>query len=203
LILHETYVSCAVEGDLDEAVLRRVLEDAGIGMGKVYGRNGKTSLLRNLQGFNHAAEHSPWVVLLDLAFDADCAPAFISRYLPAPATNMYLRVAVREIESWIIADRDRLAQRLAIPAGTIPVSPDDLNDPKDALVNLARHSRRSTIRQDIVPSLGSRSAVGPGYNSVFIDFVSDRQGGWRPSVAASNSASLARCLQRLRSLRAG
>lgn len=45
-----TVVSCAVEGDLDEAVARRVLEHVALQSGTVYGRMGKQHLRRSIGG---------------------------------------------------------------------------------------------------------------------------------------------------------
>ena len=39
----------------------------------MHGKKGKDGLLRNLDGYNRAARFSPWVVLVDLDHDADCA----------------------------------------------------------------------------------------------------------------------------------
>src|SRR5580704_18765909 len=60
-------VSAAVEGDLDEVVLRKIGDHIGFSVGSVYGRAGKQHLLRALAGYNNAARFSPWIVILDLA----------------------------------------------------------------------------------------------------------------------------------------
>lgn len=72
--------------------------------------------------------------------------------------------------------------------------------PKQALVNLARTSRRRAIRDDMVPREGSGRAVGPGYTSRIIEFVSNH---WRPEQAAHVSDSLRRAIARLEILVAG
>jgi hypothetical protein len=75
-------ISAAVEGDLDDAVLRRLVEYIGAIPGAVYGRHGKAHLRQRLTGYNQAARLAPWVVLVDLDHDADCAPPFRSAWLP-------------------------------------------------------------------------------------------------------------------------
>src|SRR5438105_252690 len=93
-------VSLAVEGALDEAVLGRLLRDAGAEVGPVYGKRGKDYLRRRVSGFNHAERHAPWLVLTDLDQDPACAAELVRSWLPVPATHMCLRVAVRAVESW-------------------------------------------------------------------------------------------------------
>jgi hypothetical protein len=110
---------------------------------------------------------------------------------------MYFRVAVREVESWILADRATLAQFLGVTVGKVPRDPDTLDNPKREIVNLAQHSRRREIREDMVPRPKSGRIEGPAYASRVIEYASTL---WRPSVAAKYSDSLRRCclvLQRL------
>lgn len=185
----------AVEGTVDEVVLRRVLTAVQREVGTIYVTRGKQNLLRRLPGFNHAAEFAPWVVLVDLN-SAPCPLALISEHLPDPAPLMRMRVAVRAIESWLLADRDRLATFLAVSSRRVPANPDDEANPKEALVNLARRSRRRAIRDDIVPAPGSGRKVGPAYEARLIEFVL-RTDGWRPRDAATRSESLRRCLAAL------
>jgi hypothetical protein len=82
----------------------------------------------------------------------------------------------------------------------IPPNPEEVDDPKDLMVSLAGESRDRRIRHEMVPSPGSGRAVGPAYNARLIEFVMDRQRGWRPAVAAQYSESLDRCLRCLRRL---
>jgi len=198
--IEEVYVSGAVEGLLDEAVLRRLISHMGGVPGPIYGKRGKTHLLRSLKGYNYAAQQAPWVVLVDLDQDAGCAPPFRSDALPIPAPGMCFRVVVREIEAWLFADRERLARFLAVRQALVPIEPERIKSPKDAMSQLARHSRRSDIREDMYPRPGSGRRVGPAYSSRLIQFVADRSTGWRPEIAAQFSDSLARCLACLRML---
>lgn len=193
-------VSGAVEGIVDEAVFRRLVRSVRAEAGPSYGKNGKGHLLQRLGGYNNAARFSPWLVLIDLDHDADCAPPFVAAKLPAPAVFMCLRVAVRKIEAWLLADRERLAKFLDVSVGLVPTDPEDLADPKQTLVNLARRSRSRDISRDLVPRHGSGRSEGPAYASRLIEFISRQRHGWRPSVAARSSDSLARCLSSLRRL---
>jgi hypothetical protein len=190
--------SAAVEGDLDEIVLRTIADHIGISIGSVYGRKGKPHLLRTLAGYNSAARFAPWIVLLDLDRDYKCAPAGLKAWLPQPAEQMFCRVAVRAVEAWLLADRDRIAAMLAISPKRISPDPDSLNDPKRHLVDLARNSDRAETKTSIVPRDGSGRAVGPAYNARMIDFVT--AGRWRINTARYSSASLQRTLDRLQKM---
>ena len=187
----------AVEGPTDEAVLRRVLEHFGVTLGSVYGRSGKATLLRQLRSYNQAAQFWPWIVLVDLDRDAECAPPARSEWLPAPAPKMCFRIAVREVESWLLADRETLASFLGTALSRMPANPESLDDPKAALVNLARASRRRDIRVDMVPRPGSGRSEGPAYASRLIEYA---QGFWRPDIAAQHADSLQRFCGRLAEL---
>jgi len=196
-------ITGAVEGDLDETVLRRIVGHVGLSMGAVYGRQGKPTLLQSLPGYNNAARHAPWIVLVDLDRDCDCAPPCLGKWLPAPAPLMRFRIAVRAVEAWLLADKERVARLFHVAAARIPSNPDDLVDPKDCLINVARHSRRKAIRDGIVPKPTSGRRVGQLYNSILSEFVQDPQGGWRPQVAQRHSPSLARCVESLRGIAGG
>ncbi len=194
--------SGAVEGTLDEAVLRRLAADAGIHMGVVFGRSGKPHLRDRIAGYNQAARFSPWIVLADLDHDFDCAPSLCTDWLPTQAENMCLRVVVREIESWLLADRAGIAAFLGVPRRMVPSAVDDLDDPKRTLVDLARNSRRRVIREDMVPRPGSGASIGPAYTSRMVEFVQmPRRGRWSPCSAAEVSPSLSRCMRALARLR--
>lgn len=196
-------ITAAVEGDLDEAVLRRVLGHVGIDLGSVYGRKGKQFLLKSLNGYNNAARHLPWIVLVDLDRDCECALPCMQKWLAKPSARMYLRVVVRAIESWLLADRERIASLLGIRVGLLPNNPDALDNPKGELVNLSRRSRRREIRYDLVPREGSGRSVGPLYTVRMIEFVEDPMTGWRVERASQTSDSLARCMRNLQLLADG
>ena len=192
-----TNFSAAVEGPTDEAVLRRVVEHLGASLGPVYGETGKNTLLRQLHGYNQAAQFSPWIVLVDLDQGFECAPPAREQWLPSPAPQMCLRIAVREVESWLMADRERLSEFLGIAVARVPATPESLENPKATLVGLARGSRRHGIRMDMVPRPESGRPEGPAYASRLIEFA---QGPWRPDIAAAHADSLQRLCPRVAEL---
>jgi hypothetical protein len=190
-------ISAAVEGIVDEAVIRKLVIYTGASPGSIYGKNGKPDIRLKVQGYNKAAQRNPWIVLVDLDNDAQCAPTLHAAWLPHPERFMCFRVAVREVEAWLLADREQMASFLAVGCDRIPHDPESLADAKEALVNLARKSRRKEIREDMVPRAGSGREVGPAYASRVIEFVSRH---WRPDEASLKAESLSRaieCLKRL------
>jgi hypothetical protein len=190
-------IPAAVEGILDEAVAQRLISEAGGKPGTVFGKNGKTSLRRQIQGFSNASRRRPWLVLVDLDNDAECAPPLCAQWVPVFTPYLCFRVAVREVEAWLMADSESLASFLGVSRNLIPVRPEQLDDPKREMVNLARRSRWQAIRKDMVPREGSGRSVGPAYASRLIEYV---QNSWRPGAASGQAESLRRaiaCLRRL------
>jgi len=183
-------ISAAVEGMVDEAVLRRLMGEAKAVTEAVYVAHGKGNLRKKIKGYNHAAGHFPWLVLVDLNHEADCAPELRAAWLPSLNKFMCFRVAVRAVEAWLLADRQRIAQFLRIAAAKVPPQPDSLRDPRRALIDLARHSRSRDIREDMVPRPKSGRSEGPAYASRIMGFA---QCEWRPSIAENSSDSLRRC----------
>lgn len=193
----QVVITVAVEGTVDEAVARVLISGAGALLGPVHGREGKGKLQTRVQAYNRAARHSPWLVLIDLDRDAECAPPLRASWLPDPAPSMALRIAVRAVEAWLLADREQIADFLAVSHGLVPANPEALADPKRSLVELAGSSRRREIRQDFVPRLGSGRAVGPGYTTRTVEFASTH---WRPEAAADRSPSLRRGIKAVQRL---
>jgi hypothetical protein len=188
-------VNLAVEDDLSEAVLRRLLKHTGreYAVGTVYGRSGYGYLRSSIAGWNKAARGVPFVILTDLDRHP-CPAALIGDWIPHHQhTNLLLRVAVREVESWVLADPANLAAFLHVRPNTIPPQPDSLPDPKRVLVATASRSRSGEIRRRLVPKAGSTAKQGPDYNACLIGFI---QGSWSIDAAEVASPSLARTMAR-------
>lgn len=194
------FISGAVEGASDEAVLRRLVHSLGAEVHRVQVQRGKPGLRRALAGYNAAAQGDPWLVLVDLDDEFDCAPQLVGDWLPSPSRYMCFRVVVREIESWLLADHERFATFFSVPPAMVPRRPDELPEAKEALLKAVAKSRKRAIREDMLPRMGSGRAVGAAYTSRLIEFVGDGRQGWRPEVAARQSPSLRRCVARLGAL---
>ncbi len=190
-------LTIAVEGMLDEAVARRLVAEAGGRVGDAFVKRGNRPLRAKVPGYNNAAKRATWFVMTDLDQDFHCAAALVAAWLPSRSPGMTLRVAVRAIEAWFLADRSGLASFLGVPVARLPRDPDGHADPKGLLVDLARGSRRRDIREDLVPTARAGRRIGPGYVGRMFDFV---QTSWDPEKASALSPSLNRCRQRLREL---
>ena len=159
-------VNLAVEDAISETVLRRILEriDNPFAVGSAFSQGGIGYLRRLIRGLNNAAKGVPFLVLADLD-QIDCAPTALDDWLPSGAyPNLMLRFAVREVEAWLIADREALATFLGVKQQGVPLDVESITDPKRCLVGIARTSSRSDIRQDIVPRAASTAVVGRNYN---------------------------------------
>jgi hypothetical protein len=193
----EIPIQIAVEDPLSESVLRRILRQSGRNfiVGQCYQRGGFGFLKRIVHGFNSAAEGMPYLMLTDLD-RYPCPPALISDWLPMPKHhNLLFRVAVHEVESWLLADQDSLAEFLGISKKLISDKPDEIPQPKEELIRLTKKSRNRELRRDIVPPPGSTRKQGPGYNGRLVEFV---QKHWSPERASKKSPSLGRTLNVLK-----
>jgi hypothetical protein len=191
-------ISGAVEGLVDEAVVKFLIGEAGASAGHIYGKKGKSYLHASISGYNNAAKFRPWIVLVDLDHDADCAPELCRNWIGVKAAHLCFRVAIRAVESWLLADRESIAKFLSVSPARVPTNPELESNPKAKMVDLAARSKRRSIREDMVPRPSSGRPVGPAYTSRLIEFVQSKL--WRPAIAAESSQSLQRCrthLQRL------
>jgi len=147
--------------------------------------------------YKNASRVFPHIVLTDLD-QHTCASELMTswkiRKLP-PA--MLFRIAVRSIESWLLADRERIADFLSIPMVKVTHAPEALVDSKRELFALARGGRRRRMASEICPEPGSVARQGPLYNAHMVRFVNEN---WRVEIAAQAAQSLARTCQRIREL---
>ena len=192
-------ITLACEGPDDEAVLRRLCIECHLEVGPVYPQGGKSRLDARLPAYNSAARTAPWLVLRNLDSDADCAAALCARLVPDPAPRMCFRVAVRAVEAWLMADRERFASFITVPMHHIPEYPETVPRPKQAVIALARLARSREVLADMLPPAGFSTGQGPGYSLRIRQFAS---ASWRPAVAARRADSLARCLRALKGWRA-
>ncbi len=189
-------INLAVEDVLSEETLRKLLAVSGrhFTILQCYRRGGYGYLKTQVAGFNQASRITPFLLLTDLDTE-DCAPSLIADWLPSTRhSNFLFRVAVREVESWLLADQKGLAGFLSVSQAVMPRDPETLADPKRELVSLAKRSRRREIREAIVPRPKTTAKQGPDYNGCLSRFVSEH---WNPHVAKTSSDSLRRILKRL------
>ncbi len=184
------------EDILADAVMRRLVQEVrslSVYQSDITG--GVTQLKAKLKQYRNASKVIPHVICLDLD-DNECAPSLLKNLGITPRSpSMLVRVAVREVESWLLADTQGLAEFLNIPMAKVPNQPDTLRDPKLTLINLARKSKNKSVREGIVPEQGARASVGPLYNPLLASFVNE---GWSLLNACTRSPSLEKALLRLR-----
>jgi len=181
-------INIAVEDELSEVVVRKLLSTSGLNyaIGVAFNRGGAIFLKKKIPGFNNASKGCPWLLLTDLD-QTSCAPTLIREWLPQkPNPNLIFRVAVREVESWILADREGFSRYLGVSPKKIPLKPDSVTDPKALVIELAKKCRKRELRDDIVPPNTDRK-IGPNYNGRLIHFVHQE---WQPNSAKNNSDSL-------------
>ena len=197
--MNQNSVILAVEDRLSDVVSTKILESSGVEIVQRIGFKGNSYLKQKAAALNQTARGVYNVFMLtDLDSPQNCPPQLIQSWVKAPLNSgFFLRVAVMEIESWIMADRSALAEFLSIPEHRIPSNTDDIDNPKEFLVSLAGRSKRKRLRDQLVPAPGATTAkVGPEYNSRFSEFV---QVHWDLERAAVASPSLKRTLDRISS----
>ncbi len=159
-------------------------------------RGGYAHLRDNLAKYFALAQHAPVLLITDLD-QQPCALALLKQWrqnLPPQPLNMILRVAVREIETWLLADTQGM--RTLLNTTNIPHNIETIADPKKLLIKLASKAERS-VRDDIVPRKNVVAAQGLGYNSRLIQFVKNT---WNAERARQNCDSLSRCCKCLSEL---
>ena len=187
-----------VEGRLDEAVAQRLAVDSGFIVENAQGKQGWTFVQRNLPALNEMARFTPCLALVDfMDTQMDCPPSVLSAWAPDRRPNLIFRVVVRELESWLLADRQGIARFLRIPVARVPAAPEEEDDPKRTLVNLARSSRSRRVSEALVPAYGASAVVGRDYNTEMERFIRSE---WSPAAARTAAPSLDKCMTRLTEL---
>ena len=196
-------VTVVSEDILSEVILRRLLAESVVpyavetalpARDRTGVARGSSYIEKRMPNFNNAAKHKPWVVLLDLD-RRPCAVEYVSRLLPSGAARyMTLRIAVTEVESWLLADANAVAKFFAVARHHVPREPDMVPHAREALLNLARRGRCSRqVREAVLPHF-PRASHGPDYNATMISFVYKL---WNRERAAARSPSLSRAVAAL------
>lgn len=195
-------VCLATEDNLSEAVGYRLLAEVSphFKVGLTFRKNGFGYLKANIEKFCNIAQRSPLLLITDLD-KAKCAASLISKWMASRARpdNLMFRVAVREIEAWLLADHVGMKKLLVAGATDLPKEPDLLPDPKQVLLKFARKAPRE-VQNDLVVERGAIASQGLGYNERMADFVRKT---WDPKRAELCSDSLCRTLNRLRQMAEG
>ncbi|HUN08312.1 MAG TPA: DUF4276 family protein [Aggregatilineales bacterium] len=191
-------INIVVEGRTDLHVMRRIFHYVGHEIGKVRDDKSKPGLLTDIRKYEQAARYVTWLMLLDLDQDAACGAAYRQSLVSDPQSPLILRIAVRTIEAWIMADREHLAAFLKVSMQKIPAYPDSVEYPKKTLIEVVRTSRDKKLIADMVPLQSIGKLEGPNYEARIAEFMNHDKYPWRPEVAAQHSDSLARCIRSLK-----
>lgn len=189
-----------VEGDVDLAVMRKLLAFADLPFSGGTVANGKQKLKKFASAWNKAARNGgPRLILCDL--DAEpCPSGLITQFVGQRNVNLCFRVAVREIEAWLLADAKGIARFFDISPSVVPPKPENLPKPKESMIDLARRSNILKFSESMAPRPGSGRSQGPAYSKYIIDFVTDY---WSPAHAidSKRAPSLNRAFRRLTNFR--
>lgn len=150
---------------------------------------------------NMARAGSAVLVFADLD-TAVCASELRNTWLPqgvAKPERLVFRIAVRQVESWLLADRESLASFLSIPVANFPAEPDALPNAKRKLLEIIQSKGRRKWHGEMLPRVRTAS-IGPRYNERLCAYIGDH---WDPARAARRSPSLARALEAVLSLGPG
>ncbi len=190
-----SYWALATEDPLSEAVGRRLLAElpGQVEAFPILRRGGREYLRARLPALKQISRHQGVLLLTDLD-RMECPLSLLKDWLDdcTKPENLLLRIPVRTVESWVLADHEAM-RRLIGPKGRLPPQPDELANPKQHLLRIAQEAPRA-VRADIVKLDGTRASQGIGYNARLSEWIGST---WSPSRAAQRSPSLQRARQRL------
>jgi len=192
-------INLVYEDAISEFVMAKLLKsfNGKFEIGISYNGNGYGYIRTKINGFNEASISSTFFVLTDLD-NNPCPISLIEDWLKKPRTpNFIFRVAVREVEAWLLADRLGFAEFTGVAIANIPTNPDLEIDPKQTLINISKRSKKRSIKNEIVP-INSNAKIGPNYNERLMEYVSNY---WDIGRAMEQSESLRRtwiCLNEFR-----
>ncbi len=193
-----TFIALATEDVLSEAIGLRLLSElpTQVTPSPLLRKDGSGYLRSRMDNWRQLAQRQTIIIITDLD-QVSCPITLKNNWLgnrPAPL-NLILRIAVREIESWILADHEAM-RNLIGNKGTLPPFPDDLLDPKQHLLQIAKSASKN-VRHDLVKEKNAIASQGIGYNSRLTAWVRSE---WSPERAAQRSPSLRRARIRLHEL---
>lgn len=191
-------VVLAVEDNLSQSVGSRLLREVNIGIDLCIGKKGITELKKRLPNFLQMAKRQPVFLLIDMDRPTrrlPCVPELVKNWMGTTLRpdKLLFRVAVCEIESWLLADHEGM-RALFGNSTKLPDFPDTVPDPKECLINLARRAPRK-IRELLVPEHDAAASKGTGYNDCLGKWVKET---WSPERAAERSPSLKKTRIRLK-----
>jgi len=184
------------EDGLSEACMNKLvgLFDCKFVISACYCGGGYNYIKKNIKGFCLASKGTPFFVLTDLD-EYDCPATLVFDWLGEEVQpNCLFRIAVREVEAWLLADKKGFAEYVGVSEYILPRNPEAEDDPKRSLIKVVSRSRKRSVREDVIP-LNEYARVGPNYNDRLSEFVAKY---WDVNNAMQNSDSLRRAYNKLR-----
>lgn len=188
-----------VEGETDEPVINALMRAAGWADSefRVTSANGKGVIDRDLKNYWEAARVLPYVVFRDLDRDGGGCPvtlrAELVEHTPGESPDLLIRIVDQCIESWILADRQGVAEFCEKEPAT--VSPPGSHH-KAYLLRMMKDARLKKLK-DAVEEKGRELDFGPRYNTCLQNLMTHH---WSIERATAESDSLRRALERLTEL---
>lgn len=191
------HIVIVVEDEISKAVLEKIISEnrSDLTIHTTFGMNGFGFIKKNIPRFINASRAVPHIILTDLDRE-ECAPSLIKKWIGAKRfhTKCMFRVAEKEIEAWLIADKESFSKFSGVNLKHIPINVDSIKDPKQELLNIFRKSKLRRLARSILPEEGSIVKIGPGYNEELCKFVQEK---WRSKIAEQSSESLKRTVLRI------
>ena len=195
-----TGIYIATEDSLSESIADRLVAEAGnrVHIAVRMGNRGFGYLRKKLPDLAQLAQNIPVFLLTDLD-NCTCSPSLIASWCGGTVlpSKMLFRVAVREVEAWLLADREGFSEFSGVPRNKISQAPESLKDPKSELFRIVSRFGRKSVKGDLLPASGGVTKVGLAYNAALGSFV---RASWDPARAAASAESLARARARLKAL---
>lgn len=186
------------EDALIESAARKIisLANPALNISNAMGRRGFHHLRSRVSEIRRSSSALKFLIFLDGDELGNMCPGeAITEWFESPQpSNIHVRFAFHEVESWLLADRQNMAQFLSVRVHDIPIVNDQTKHAKEVLVRISRRSRRREIVQDMVPQEGFSSIVGPAYNLRLSEFI---ETAWDINAAAFGNDSLARACKRI------
>lgn len=199
--IRSTHILLVAEDILGLAMGRRLLQEQDeLTVWRETNARGCSAIKQDIGKYDAMARNGfPVFVLTDLDSRA-CCRLLLDEWLGdhhEPNQNLLLRICVREAEAWLLADPAPLARLLRLPMARFPARPEELPDPKRALLRLAKDAP-ARVRRGLLPAPGSTAIIGPAYNDLLVPLVAK----FNLADAATRSPSLAKARLRLAELAA-
>lgn len=189
-------ISIATEDILSEKLVIKLINEFNkFELINTFGKKGNGYIFKNIKKFHQLSFNRNILIVLDLDSRHN-EEAFTKEVLGCIKINSNLKisVSVREIESWLLADKEGISEFLQISKDKITSNPELLLDPKEEIIKLAKKGKNIRTKNGIPPKKGAISKMGLSYNTLLTEFVENI---WSSDRAKINSDSLQKILSTL------